>query len=51
MAQVLAVLAIGLYRFASAKTVKFDWNEMIQKEQARQQRIFRVIALFVDVPF
>ncbi len=51
MAQVLAVLAIGLYRFAFAKTVKFDWNEMIQKEQARQQRIFRVIALFVDVPF
>ena len=49
--QVLAVLAIGLYRFASAKTVNFDWNEMIQKEQARQQRIFRVIALFVDVPF
>ena len=51
MAQVLAVLAIGLYRFASAKTVNFDWNEMIQKEQVRQQRIFRVIALFVDVPF
>ncbi len=51
MTQVLAVLAIGLYRFASAKTVNFDWNEMIQKEQVRQQRIFRVIALFVDVPF
>ena len=51
MTQVLAVLAIGLYRFASAKTVNFEWNEMIQKEQVRQQRIFRVIALFVDVPF
>ncbi|MFC2679140.1 MAG: ABC transporter permease, partial [Granulicatella sp.] len=51
LTQVLAVLAIGLYRFASAKTVNFSWNEMIQKEQVRQQRIFRVIALFVDVPF
>ena len=51
MTQVLLLLSIGLYRFASAKTVKFDWNEMIQKEQVRQQRIFRVIALFVDVPF
>ena len=51
MTQVLLLLSIGLYRFASAKTVNFDWNEMIQKEQVRQQRIFRVIALFVDVPF
>ena len=51
MTQVLAVLAFGLYRFASAKPVHFQWNEMIQNEQARQQRIFRVIALFVDVPF
>ena len=51
LTQVLAVLSIGLYRFASAKTVNFDWNEMIQKEQVRQQRILRVIALFVDVPF
>ena len=51
MTQVLAVFAFGLYRFASAKPVHFQWNEMIQNEQARQQRIFRVIALFVDVPF
>ena len=51
MTQVLAVLAFGLYRFASAKPVHFQWNKMIQNEQARQQRIFRVIALFVDVPF
>ncbi|WP_314077158.1 ABC transporter permease [uncultured Granulicatella sp.] len=51
MTQVLAVLAFELYRFASAKPVHFKWNEMIQSEQARQQRIFRVIALFVDVPF
>lgn len=51
MTVMLVLLSIGLYRFAAAKTVNFDWNEMIQKEQARQQRIFRVIALFVDVPF
>ena len=51
MTQVLVLLSIGIYRFASAKTVNFDWNELIQSEQARQQRIFRVIALFVDVPF
>lgn len=51
MTQVLILLSIGIYRFASAKTVNFDWNELIQSEQARQQRIFRVIALFVDVPF
>lgn len=51
MTQVLAVLAFGLYRFASAKPVHFVWNELIGREQMRQQRIFRVIALFVDVPF
>lgn len=51
MTVVLALLSIGLYRFAAAKMVNFNWNEMILKEQVRQQRIFRVIALFVDVPF
>ena len=51
MALVLMVLSIVLYRFASAKPVHFVWNELIGREQMRQQRIFRVIALFVDVPF
>ena len=51
MALVLMVLSIVLYRFASAKPVHFVWNELIGHEQMRQQRIFRVIALFVDVPF
>ena len=51
MALVLMVLSIVLYRFASAKPVHFVWNELIVHEQMRQQRIFRVIALFVDVPF
>ena len=51
MALVLMVLSIVLYRFASAKSVHFVWNELIGHEQMRQQRIFRVIALFVDVPF
>ena len=51
MALVLMVLLIVLYRFASAKPVHFVWNELIGHEQMRQQRIFRVIALFVDVPF
>ena len=51
MALVLMVLSIILYRFASAKSVHFVWNELIVHEQMRQQRIFRVIALFVDVPF
>ncbi len=51
MALVLMILSIGLYRFASAKPVHFVWNELIGREQMRQQRIFRVIALFVDVPF
>ena len=51
MALVLIVLSIILYRFASAKPVHFVWNELIVHEQMRQQRIFRVIALFVDVPF
>ncbi|WP_455490939.1 ABC transporter permease [Granulicatella sp.] len=51
MALVLMVLSIVLYRFASAKPVHFIWNELIGREQLRQQRIFRVIALFVDVPF
>ena len=51
MALVLMVLSIVLYRFASAKSVHFKWNELIGHEQMRQQRIFRVIALFVDVPF
>ena len=51
MALVLMVLSIIFYRFASAKPVHFVWNELIVHEQMRQQRIFRVIALFVDVPF
>ena len=51
MALVLMVLSIVLYRFATAKPVHFVWNELIGHEQMRQQRIFRVIALFVDVPF
>ena len=51
LAFVLLVLSIGLNRFAATKSVHFKWDEMIQKEQERQQRIFRVIALFVDVPF
>ena len=51
MALVLMVLSIVLYRFASAKPVHFVWNELIGREQMRQQRIYRVIALFVDVPF
>ena len=51
MALVLMVLSIIFYRFASAKPVHFVWNELIGHEQMRQQRIFRVIALFVDVPF
>lgn len=51
LAFVLLILSIGLNHFAATKPVHFKWNEMIQSEQARQQRIFRVIALFVDVPF
>ena len=51
LAFVLLVLSIGLNRFAANKPVHFKWNEMIHCEQVRQQRIFRVIALFVDVPF
>lgn len=51
MALVLMILSIVLYRFASAKSVHFIWNELIGREQMRQQRIFRLIALFVDVPF
>ena len=51
LAFVLLVLSIGLNRFAANKPVHFKWNEMIHSEQVRQQRIFRVIALFVDVPF
>ena len=51
LAFVLLILSIGLNRFADTKSVHFKWNEMIQSEQVRQQRVFRVIALFVDVPF
>lgn len=51
LAFVLLILSIGLNRFAATKPVHFKWNEMIHCEQVRQQRIFRVIALFVDVPF
>ena len=51
LAFVLLILSIGLNHFAATKPVHFKWNQMIHCEQVRQQRIFRVIALFVDVPF
>ena len=51
LAFVLLILSIGLNHFTATKPVHFKWNEMIHCEQVRQQRIFRVIALFVDVPF
>ena len=51
LALILCLLSIGLNRFSSNKPSYYQWHELVRWEQARQQRIFRVIALFVDVPF
>lgn len=46
----LVSLIIGKF-LVERKPIFYQWNLMVDTEQRRQQRLFRFISLFVDVPF
>lgn len=47
---VLAALLVGASIAMAARPARYQWDLLTNLETERQQRLFRVIALFVDVP-